>query len=350
MLTSASTFNPNHLRSIINYSSLPRFIKYCDNIHSSNQCQANISSSILLSLISEHADLNFIIHYLDSHFVISSNTQSSNFVVSAILNHNISAFSYLISLPQFHSFHDANNWNWFHHICHLGLTNFLTTLLHTLDSKTSFSLLYSDNDIGLSPFHLAISRGRIPICEILVDFGFNYKLTTSLYSPLHVAAFVGRIDCVQFLLDIDISPDILNSEGNTCLHIAAMEGEVNVIQILIDHHANTLIANHHNQLPSHLAIPETRPILERHQSIQHQFTLRIAQLLLVARRLLLLNLTDDVKRCVLERVLVGFDRCDIQYLVLLAFDRTMVGIFDCQNLFTPYSFIIQLRRKMVSSS
>ncbi|GFR64313.1 transient receptor potential cation channel subfamily A member 1-like [Elysia marginata] len=109
--------------------------------------------------------------------------------------------------------------NPFHIACRNGCYDVCLLLLNDKDGSR---LKNEQDDTGLSPLHIAASRGYTNIVNILLQRGAVISKSNSMSTALHLAAAGGFIPCVHSLLSVHIHLlDMEDIDGNTALHLAA---------------------------------------------------------------------------------------------------------------------------------
>lgn len=63
------------------------------------------------------------------------------------------------------------------------------------------------------------------------------------WTPLMWASSLGWAKSCQELLDMQASPDDVNSEGDTALHIACKQGHIGIVNLLMENEASLTVCN-----------------------------------------------------------------------------------------------------------
>ena len=95
-------------------------------------------------------------------------------------------------------------------------------LLDMIDNPKMLNVLTEDDDgqYTLSPLILAVTKGRLDIVQMIVEYGANVNIQTdSLYSPLHYAVMKEDTEIVKYLLENGAHPNTTTIYGNTPLHL-----------------------------------------------------------------------------------------------------------------------------------
>ena len=100
------------------------------------------------------------------------------------------------------------------------------------------------NRDGYTPLHLAVSKCRVEIVQMLIDHGadVNAKGKNDL-TPLHVVASLGHVTMAEFLLAEGSEIDALDCRNWTPLHYSAMGGHSDVAEFLVNHGAKIGVRN-----------------------------------------------------------------------------------------------------------
>ncbi len=147
---------------------------------------------------------------------------------------------------------------------------------------------------GLSPLHVAATKGSLVMCKILVNNGADLEVTDPqghtpllkaliarntivadyLYkhgakldpnAALHETARLGSADrdVIDFLLRLGATLDNTDALGNTPLHSAILNDQRVVVKYLINRGASLDISNNAGQSPLALAIERNNKDIER---------------------------------------------------------------------------------------
>lgn len=93
-----------------------------------------------------------------------------------------------------------------------------------------------DSD-GLTPLHWAAFRGKLALCEVLVEHGAlleGVPSTGAPYTPLQLAVTAGHVDVVRTLLRSRADPFSLAAGGRQLIHLAALGPCAELVDVLLD--------------------------------------------------------------------------------------------------------------------
>jgi ankyrin repeat protein len=117
---------------------------------------------------------------------------------------------------------------------------------------------------GMSPLHLAASKGNNAVVQKLLDHGADAKVCTSKNgSPLHIACLQNHEETVDLLMTWHANLchskltellNLRNADGETPLHIACIYGNFPIVSILLHHGARVNCVDHNHSTPLHYAV------------------------------------------------------------------------------------------------
>lgn len=135
---------------------------------------------------------------------------------------------------------------------HIAVSNNYRQWIDILLQNGASTRLLSED--GLSPFHLAISKGNFKVVQQLFPYATLQGLTAAGDSPLFLAAESYSLATLNFLLENGCDPHHLNSEGNTLLHSAAKSLNHSIWQALTARYPEKQAAqNYVGATPLHMA-------------------------------------------------------------------------------------------------
>ncbi|XP_057721758.1 protein VAPYRIN-like [Arachis stenosperma] len=104
--------------------------------------------------------------------------------------------------------------------------------------------LEARNGSGSTPLEAAASSGAALIAELLLAHKANIeRQETSTFGPIHVAAKQGHCEVLRLLLLKGARVDSLTKDGNTALHLAVEENKIECVKLLLANGARTDIRN-----------------------------------------------------------------------------------------------------------
>jgi ankyrin repeat protein len=121
--------------------------------------------------------------------------------------------------------------------------------------KDNPNLVFSIDDNGRTPLHLAAMLGHKELAEFLLanKAEVNAKANAG-FTPLHLAAATGKRDLVEFLLTNKAEINSKNNYDFTPLHFAAQNGHNDVVVFLLAKKAELNAKTKSGATPMHLAI------------------------------------------------------------------------------------------------
>ncbi|NDQ56143.1 MAG: hypothetical protein GZ088_03595 [Acidipila sp.] len=100
--------------------------------------------------------------------------------------------------------------------------------------KTNPDLVFSEDDQGSSPLHMAAWRGQKDVAELLLASGADVNAKDNFnITPLQTAAMFDHKDVAQLLLAHKADVNAKNNKGTTSLHYAAISGYKDVVELLL---------------------------------------------------------------------------------------------------------------------
>jgi uncharacterized protein len=122
--------------------------------------------------------------------------------------------------------------------------------------KNDPNLVFSKDEDGFTPLHLAAANGHTGIVEFLLTTRAEVNSKDNAGStPLHQAAAGQHNDIVELLLAQKADVDATDKHGLTPLHYAALSNNQDVVRSLLIHDANANIKdNEHGSTPLIIAV------------------------------------------------------------------------------------------------
>lgn len=86
-----------------------------------------------------------------------------------------------------------------------------------------------------SLLHIAALYGKVPLFNLLYDFGFSVDSDNFQETPLHNTAYTGNVAVAEILLEEGSLPNSENEFGLTACHIAVMRMDIVMIKLLMSY-------------------------------------------------------------------------------------------------------------------
>jgi ankyrin repeat protein len=115
-------------------------------------------------------------------------------------------------------------------------------------------LVFSKDDNGTTPLHLAAHEGRKDVAELLLAKKADVNAQNNNgTAPLHWAAIYDHKDVAELLLANKADIDAKDSYGDTPLHYAALWGYMDMVELLLDNKADVNAKDKYGDTPWHEA-------------------------------------------------------------------------------------------------
>ena len=120
--------------------------------------------------------------------------------------------------------------------------------------KSNPDLVFSKDDRGFTPLHLAAQKGHKDVAELLLANGADVNAKGNKgYTPLNEAAVYGHKDVAELLLAYKAEVNAKSDDNVTPLHGAADKGFIDVVKLLLANKAEVNAKADYGVTPLHLA-------------------------------------------------------------------------------------------------
>ena len=223
-------------------------LKVCDMC----RCKRGDLPVVHFAAASGHIDCLTYINNNDPNEISSFDKAQRSPLFYACANNQTMTAVYLIEVaPQLVMLCDTNGDTPLHAASSAGSTELVELLISRGGAGVN-----QQNNLGISPAHLATCRGCL---EILFDAGCDIRLKDKQKrSPLFVSCAMNRKHCAEFITEIlEIeggSFQEIDRRGDTPLHAAACNGSVECCKLLLDLAVEPGVRNKKGLRPIDLAI------------------------------------------------------------------------------------------------
>lgn len=139
-------------------------------------------------------------------------------------------------------------------LCAAGDSKKLQELLEV--EKENLHLEETNND-GKTPLEVACTFGRLPIIEVLVQFGANVKAISERgYTLAHWAATWGSLDVLKYLLNSGVDLLGKNMHGETVCDVARRYDQKECLLFLLKEEAMVLLKRRAQEIKEMINDPE----------------------------------------------------------------------------------------------
>lgn len=89
----------------------------------------------------------------------------------------------------------------------------------------------SQNSLGVTPLHAALSNGHVRVARTLIERGASVRAASAGgWTPLHYAADLGDAELASFLLTRGANPEAMSKDGRTAGQLAIDAGHEHVAE------------------------------------------------------------------------------------------------------------------------
>ena len=116
------------------------------------------------------------------------------------------------------------------------------------------SLLRYERKSGFTPLHIAVKRGYLDMCQMLLEHNPDVHATDNEgNTPLHLALLDINLEISRVLLEYNAEVNSRNEDGSTPLLIASSNGNIGLFRLLLAHNADVFVHDNWGNTPLHLA-------------------------------------------------------------------------------------------------
>ena len=152
---------------------------------------------------------------------------------------------------------DYSGWTPLHYACNEGNLEMTRMLIAEFHSDIACKTIESS-----TPLQIAVTFDQERVVLALIrEFGCSTSVKDNLgRSVLHCACVGGNASLVRALCE-DISPLVVDDDGNTPLHLSSLKGDNGCVQVLLQVKASILVRNKSGKTPVDIATGEAKALL-----------------------------------------------------------------------------------------
>ena len=156
---------------------------------------------------------------------------------------------------------DSSGWTPLHYACSKGKLEMTRMLIAEFHSDITCNNIESS-----TPLQIAVTFDQERVALALIrEFGCSTSVKDNLgRSVLHCACIRGNASLVRALCE-DISPLVVDDDGNTPLHLSSLlKGDSDCVQVLLQSNAPVLVRNKSGKTPIDIATGEAKALLDEY--------------------------------------------------------------------------------------
>jgi ankyrin repeat protein len=184
----------------------------------------------------------------------------SNSIASLYINNNITKLGKKLKKgKKFYKkikFIENYNYSLLHHSITDNKPEIIDLIFQQTYANDSDVIEDTNNDLGITPIHLASLVDNIQLLHLLIQNGCNPLIRTKDgQSLIHFIAHNGNVKSFDYIYQyykFDIN--IITNEDWTALHYACFKNRMDVCSYLIDHNADLNIKNKQGLIPIEVAV------------------------------------------------------------------------------------------------
>ena len=154
---------------------------------------------------------------------------------------------------------DSSGWTPLHYACSKGNLEMTRMLIAEFHSSITCKTTCIESS---TPLQIAVTFDQERVVLALIrEFGCSIYVKDNLgRSVLHCACVESNVSLVRALCE-DISPSLVDDDGNTPLHLSSLKGDSDCVQVLLQSNAPVLVRNKSGKTPIDIATGEAKALL-----------------------------------------------------------------------------------------
>ena len=160
-------------------------------------------------------------------------TNNRPIISSAVIGNNVELLKCLITRGADPTLIDSRGWSALHFAAQIGAIDILDLLIH---DKRTIKLFESQNDLGQTPFMIAVFWNQVDTVRYLIESGLDFVGIADKKgnTALHLAARLNHFSIAELLLDsTQINVNQLNNDQQTALVVAVEAWSLEIVKLLL---------------------------------------------------------------------------------------------------------------------